>query len=50
QKRALRYGKHCFNNSQEWQRCVKELIQGLQPLPDVINNYINATYPALYTK
>nr|CAG8621626.1 8858_t:CDS:2 [Entrophospora candida] len=38
------------NHSQEHRDCVRELIQGLQPLSDVVNNYIDATYPALYTK
>jgi len=31
-------------------KCVQELIQGLQPLSDVVNGYIRDTYPALYIK
>ncbi|CAG8584859.1 4985_t:CDS:2, partial [Acaulospora colombiana] len=31
-------------------KCVKGLIQGLQPLSNSINNYLENTYPALYNK
>lgn len=37
---------HC----QEHQKCVRDLIQGLQTLSVAVNNYINITYPALYAK
>ena len=37
---------HC----QEHQECVQDLIQGLQPLSDIVNNYLDNTYPALYAK
>lgn len=37
---------HC----QEHQECVRDLIRGLQPLSDAVNNYLDNTYPALYAK
>ncbi|RHZ78379.1 hypothetical protein Glove_165g92 [Diversispora epigaea] len=37
---------HCL----EHQKCVRELIQGLQPLSDAVNNYFDVTYPVLYAK
>lgn len=37
-------------HSQEHRSCVNELIQGLQPLSNMVNNYINITYPTLYNK
>ncbi|CAG8464674.1 10428_t:CDS:2, partial [Acaulospora colombiana] len=37
---------HC----QEHLTCVQELIQGLQSLSDIVNNYFHNTYPTLYTK
>ncbi|CAG8567392.1 3766_t:CDS:2, partial [Acaulospora morrowiae] len=37
---------HC----QEHQKCVQDLIRGLQPISDAVNNYINSIYPALYEK
>ncbi len=30
--------------------CVEELIQGLQPLSDEVNNYLEVTYSLLYAK
>jgi hypothetical protein len=32
------------------QKCVHELIKGLQPLSDLVNNYIKNTYTVLYAK
>ncbi|CAG8609428.1 10715_t:CDS:2 [Acaulospora morrowiae] len=37
---------HC----EEHQECVQDLIQGLQPISKAVNKYIEATYPALYSK
>ncbi|CAG8814978.1 137_t:CDS:2 [Gigaspora margarita] len=37
---------HC----QEHLVCVQELIRGLQPLSNTVNNYFHNTYPMLYTK
>jgi hypothetical protein len=37
-------------HNHQHQKCVQELINGLQPLSDVVNNYIKNTYPVLYTK
>ncbi|KAG9297445.1 hypothetical protein G9A89_020846 [Geosiphon pyriformis] len=39
-----------FTHSQEHRKCVQDLIRGLQPLSDAVNNYINNAYPALYAK
>ncbi|CAG8515277.1 1576_t:CDS:2, partial [Acaulospora colombiana] len=36
---------HC----QEHLACVQELIQGLQPFSDIVNNYFHNTYPTLHT-
>ncbi|CAG8704324.1 1979_t:CDS:1, partial [Ambispora leptoticha] len=37
-------------HSQEHRKCVQDLIRGLQPLSDAVNDYLNNAYPALYTK
>ncbi|RHZ71770.1 hypothetical protein Glove_253g25 [Diversispora epigaea] len=39
-----------FTHCLEHQKCVQELIQGLQPLFDAVNNYFDVTYPVLYAK
>ncbi|CAG8630967.1 3716_t:CDS:2 [Acaulospora morrowiae] len=38
------------NHCQEHLACIQELIQGLQPLSDIVNNYFHNTYPTLHTK
>jgi 2-oxoglutarate-Fe(II)-dependent dioxygenase family protein len=37
---------HCQNH----QKCVQDLIKGLQPLSNNVNNYLENAYPKLYTK
>ncbi|CAG8467610.1 10952_t:CDS:2, partial [Gigaspora rosea] len=37
---------HC----EEHRKCVRGLIQELQPISDTVNNYFGITYPTLYTK
>jgi hypothetical protein len=38
------------SHNKSHQECVKNLIQGLQPLSNSVNNYFETTYPNLYTK
>ncbi|RIB02179.1 hypothetical protein C2G38_2050258 [Gigaspora rosea] len=35
---------------EEHQKCVRELIQELQPISDAVNNYFGIIYPTLYAK
>ena len=39
-----------FTHSKDHRNCVEKLIQGLQPLSDEVNNYLEVTYPLLYAK
>ncbi|CAG8817617.1 12409_t:CDS:1, partial [Gigaspora rosea] len=38
------------NHYPEYRKCVQELIQGLQPLSNLVNNYLQETHPVLYSK
>ncbi|CAG8592418.1 7575_t:CDS:2 [Acaulospora morrowiae] len=37
---------HC----EEHQKCVRNLLQGLQPISGAVNKYLKTTYPILYSK
>ncbi|RIB09353.1 hypothetical protein C2G38_2251439 [Gigaspora rosea] len=39
-----------FTQCKEHRKCVRELIQELQPISDAVNNYFGIIYPTLYTK